>query len=94
MEFDLSAWQVGVNVATTIGANFFTQWVRERRSRKKTSYKSTVTRSSNNVELEINVGKDIRYYKIIVKVGESTKNESKSENGICFSISTKLVHLP
>jgi len=81
MEFDLSAWQVGVNVATTIGVTFFTQWLKKRRSRKKTSYHSTVTYSDDKVELKINA-EDIHEFRIIVKVGESTKSETKSENGI------------
>jgi hypothetical protein len=79
MEFDLAAW--GINVATSIGVSFFTDWLKKRRSKKKAPYYLIVTYSGVKVELQINA-EDIHQCRIIVEVGESTKNESKSENGV------------
>ena len=82
MEFNFQSW--GIGIATGAVGPLLTYWLNNRRLRKKqaTGYRSTETYSGGNVEIELSVGKDIHQYKIIVNVDESTKNESKSENGI------------
>ena len=79
---DLVSW--GIGIATGVVGPLLTYWLNNRRLRRKRAagYHSTATYSGGNVEIEFNLGKDIHQYKIIVNVGEPTKNESKSENGI------------
>lgn len=81
MEFDLSEW---VGIATSVIKPLFAHWLKGRRLRKTQSKNDyfIITCSGGNIEFEGRFKTSISAEEIFEKLLESTKNESKSENGI------------